>query len=95
MHSLLVRRSVIGVGTAAAFITVQSHCQATPSMENAFSLDRPRYNETVYLGRVRNMFDIVDPRLLLVGDDELQKSRQDLDGELHERCEGSVGCWGG
>lgn len=41
-----------------------------------FDLRRPYFDEATYAGRLRNVLDVVDARLLLVSDEELGRSQQ-------------------
>lgn len=41
----------------------------------AFSLEKTRYDQSSYLGRVRHFYSITDPRTLFVGDEQLRKAQ--------------------
>lgn len=51
-----------------------------------FDPKAPFYDPSTYLGRVRNTLDLIDVRLLLVGDEELERSK----ALLQDRASGSL-----
>lgn len=41
-----------------------------------FSLDKPRYDQSTFLGRLKTMMTIVNPMMLFVTDEKLQKAQE-------------------
>lgn len=65
-------------GSAAGASSSSSSSPATTSEDEVPPFDpvKPYYDESTYMGRVRNVLDLIDARLLLVSDDELRRSQQ-------------------
>lgn len=62
--------SLTGLGLAT--LSSVSSCDAVP----AFTLNGDRYDQSEYMGRLQTIWEIVDMRTLLVGDDELAKCQK-------------------
>jgi hypothetical protein len=82
MRSLFVRRTIFGASAAFGGVTL---CLAeAPHNRNdipPFELGKPRHDEKSYFGRVQNMFEVVDPTLLLVSDEELKQCQTLIEGK--------------
>lgn len=79
-----LRHKALAAGTFGVAAAGLVHCPAASSTplrcDGAavasdvvpFTMDKPYYDPSTYAGRVRNVLDMIDARLLLVTDDELQ-----------------------
>lgn len=65
---------VTAVFTLGSFAEAQSKSKETP-----FSLNTTRYNQDEYLGRLRTMFELINPATLFVSDAELKRCQKLLE----------------
>ena len=59
-------------GFTAAGLGAATHCDDVPK----FSLDGDRYDQSTYWGRLQTIWEVVDMRTLLIGDDELARCQK-------------------
>jgi len=81
------RRSNLGSGLAlasAASFALTAHefvkaegagGSAASSAVPPFTMDKPKYDQSTFMGRLMGMFDVIDPTVLLLSSDDLKKSQ--------------------
>merc|ERR1712190_504410 len=41
-----------------------------------FTMDAPKYDQSTFIGRLMGMYEVIDPRTLLLSSDDLKKSQE-------------------